>query len=146
MATETRTNTDDEAQHLVYYSPVSPWQTLWFWIPVILCVLAMLSVPVAFFLGGISAQSQLYYDQASQHQERIEAFFASHPSRFGGLTVGKASDGWAYPSGSVSSQSDYDFLKAHLLEMFGDELGEQMMYAVEVEAEQPPEPPPQLNF
>ena len=107
-----------------------------FWIPAIISAFALLAIPVAFMVGGIIGQSAIYQNTANRQQARIEGFLAQHPNSFGSLTVEHASDGWAYPIGTVPTQSDYDMLSTNLHEMFGDELAGQIIYAVDVETEQ----------
>ena len=46
-----------------------------------------------------------------------------------------ASNGWAYPSGTVDNQADYDRLQDKLHVMFGDELAEAMLRGVEIDDE-----------
>ena len=102
-------------------------RTVRFWIPALICVLAIIAVPVAFFLGGIVAEVRQYNRRAEHQNQRIEAFFAEHPDKFANLTVEKASNGWAHPVGTVKTQADYDFLVNRFNEMFGDELTEHMI-------------------
>ena len=98
-------------------------------------VLAFVAVPVAFILGGSAAETQQYHRRAMHQTQRIESFSAEHPDKFGNLTVEEASNGWAYPVGSVKTQADYDLLDDRLHEMFGDELAEQMIYVVDVDGD-----------
>ena len=116
-------------------TPPSRYSSLGCWVSAFNCAFALLAIPVAFFLGGIIGQSALYRNTADRQQARIEGFLSQHPNSFGGLTVEHASDGWAYPIGTVPTQSDYDMLSTKLHEMFGDELAEQIIYAVDVETE-----------
>lgn len=104
-----------------------------FWIPTVVSVLALLTIPVAFIVGAVIAESQQYDRRAEHQKQRIEAFFAEYPDKFGNLTIEKASDGWAYPLGTVKTQADYDILVRRLHEMFGDESAEQMIHAVHIE-------------
>ena len=117
-------------------APPSLSRSLGCWGLAITFALALIAIPVAFFFGAIIGQSALYQNAANRQQVRIEGFLAQHPNSFGGLTVEHASDGWAYPIGTVPTQADYDMLSTKLHDMFGDELAEQIIYAVDVETEQ----------
>ncbi|MCM2370063.1 hypothetical protein [Aporhodopirellula aestuarii] len=104
-----------------------------FWIPAFVCLFALAAIPVAFLCGAVIGNAQVYRNFSDHQSERIESWIAQYPESFGGLTVEPASDGWAYPIGSVPQQSDYDLLSDALHEMFGDELAERMLRAVEIE-------------
>ena len=108
------------------------WRSARFWVPAIVCLLAVLAVPLAFIAGAVVGTSQVYTSFASHQQSRIEAFLAEDPDAFGELTVEHASNGWAYPMGMVNTQEDYDRLSRRLHKMFGDELAEDMMSTVGV--------------
>lgn len=109
-------------------------QSIRFWIPASVCLVALAAVPIAFIVGAVLGNSQIYRNFSERQQTRIEACLTQHPEAYSGLTVEHASDGWAYPVGSVPSRDDYDNLNSKLNEMFGDELAERMMYNIEVEA------------
>ena len=109
--------------------------SLRFWIPAIICALALVAVPIAFVIGAVIGNSQVYRNSSNEQQARIETFLAQHPDSFASLTVEHASNGWAYPFGSVPQQSDYDLLADALHEMFGDELGDRMLGPVEIETD-----------
>lgn len=102
-----------------------------FWLPLIVCFIAMLAVPVAFVVGAIIGNTQIYNNFASHQQARIEAYLAEDPQAFSGLHVEHASNGWALPMGFVESRVEYDRLAAKLHDMFGDELSKNMMGGVE---------------
>lgn len=106
-------------------------------IPALICIAAIVAVPLAFLLGGLAGgvigQVRLNDTRAEHQKQRIEEFFAQHPGKFGNLAVEKASAGWAYPTGTVKTQADYDFLVRRFEEMFGDELARQMIYIVEID-------------
>lgn len=105
-----------------------------FWIPAIVCVFALVAVPVAFTIGAVIGNTQIYHKFSEHQSTRIEAFLEQHPGSFGSLTVVHASNGWAFLTGSVPTQSDYDLLADGLREMFGDDLGNRMIRSVVVEA------------
>ncbi len=111
---------------------VSP-RPLRFWIPAIVCLFALVAVPIAFLIGAVIGNTQIYHNSSVQQQHRIEVFLAQHPDSFQDLTVEHASNGWSYPIGSVPRQSDYDLLADALRRMFGDELGSRMILNVTVE-------------
>lgn len=102
-----------------------------FWLPLIVCFMAMLAVPVAFVVGAIIGNTRIYNNFASHQQLRIEAYLAEDSQAFGGLHVEHASNDWALPMGFVESKGEYDRLAAKLHDMFGDELGKSMMGGVE---------------
>ena len=108
--------------------------SLRFGIAAIIIVSALLSVPIAFVIGAVIGNRQVYRNFSDQQQTRIESFLLGHPESFGDLTIEHAPDGWAYPIGTVPDQSDYDILADTLQEMFGDELSERMMRSVAIEA------------
>ncbi|TWU19026.1 hypothetical protein [Allorhodopirellula heiligendammensis] len=108
--------------------------SLRFWIPTVICLFALLAIPIAFMYGAVVGNSQVYRNSSTQQQIRIESFLSQFPDAFGDLTVEHASDGWAYPIGSVPQQSDYDRLADALHRMFGDELGDRMLGSVEINA------------
>jgi hypothetical protein len=121
------------ASPLSFESPTrSVFRSARFWIPAIVCFLGVLCVPVAFIIGAILGNQQIYNNFASHQQSRIEAFLREDPEAFGDLTVEHASNGWAYPSGTVNTQADFDRLSNRLHEMFGDELADDMMGGVSV--------------
>ena len=101
------------------------------WWPLIICFIAMLAVPVAFVVGAVRGNLEIYNNFATHQQQRIESYLKEDPQAFGGLHVEHASDGWAIPMGSVESRAEYDRLAARLHDMFGDELSERMMSGVE---------------
>ena len=105
-----------------------------FWIPAIVCAFALVAVPVAFIIGAVVGNTQIYHNFSEHQATQIEAFLAQYPDSFSGLTVEHASSGWAFPHGSVPQQSDYDLLADGLHEMFGSELSNRMMYTVSVKA------------
>ena len=115
--------------------PRTLFRSLRFWIPVVICAFALLAVPIAFVIGAMIGNTQIYSNFSSQQQTRIEVFLAQHPESFGDLTVEHASNGWAYPSGTVRHQVDFDLLADALHEMFGDELGNRMLGPVQILAE-----------
>lgn len=104
-----------------------------FWIPFVVCVLAVPAIPVAFILGAVIGNMQVYNNMSSHQESRIKGFLRRHPSAYSRLSVEHASNGWAYPSGIVPTQGDYDRLNGTLHTMFGDESAAKMMVAVEVE-------------
>ena len=104
-----------------------------FWIPLVICVFAVPAVPVAFFLGAMIGNTQIYNNFATHQQHRIEAFFHKHPSLYDRLTISHASNGWVYLHGIVHSQEDYYRLNRKLFLMFGDELAEMMIAEVDIE-------------
>ena len=95
-------------------------------------VFAALCVPVAFVIGAIAGNSQIYNNLANYQQRRIESVLREDTEAYGELTVKHASNGWAYPTGTVGSQEDFDRLSDRLHRMFGDELAEKMMSHVSV--------------
>ncbi len=116
-------------------APRQFFRSLHFWIPAIICAFALVAIPIAFIIGAVIGNTQIYRNSSNQQQTRIEVFLAQHPHSFGGLTVEHASNGWAYPFGSVPQQSDYDLLADALHEMFGDELGDRMLGPVDIETD-----------
>jgi len=104
-----------------------------FWIPAIVCAMALVAVPIAFIVGAVIGNTQIYRNSSEHQQTRIEQYLSQHPESFADISVEHASNGWAYPLGTVSSQSDFDMLAAKLHEMFGDELDERMMNSVELD-------------
>jgi len=116
-------------------APRPLFRSLSFWIPAIICLVASVAVPIAFLIGAVIGNTQIYRNSSIQQQNRIEAFLGQHPKSFRNLTVEHASDGWSYPIGSVPTQSDYDLLADALHKMFGDELGDRMIRSVTIEAD-----------
>ena len=110
-------------------------RSLRFWIPAAVCLIAVVAVPVAFIIGAVLGSVQIYRNFSEHQQARIEDYLSQHPDAFSEISVEQASSGWAFPVGAVSSQDDYDSLNSKLHEMFGDELAEQMMYTIDVEAD-----------
>ena len=109
-------------------------RSLRFWIPAVLCVLSIVAVPIAFIVGAVVGNIQIYHNFSEHQQARIEVYLSQYPEAFSGISVNHASDGWAYPIGSVTSQNAYDKLDARLHEMFGDELAKRMINTVEVDS------------
>jgi len=114
--------------------PRSLFRSLRFWIPAVICLVAVVAVPIAFIIGAVLGNTQIYRNFAEHQQSRIENYLSQHPDVFSDISVEHASNGWAYPIGSVPSQDDYDNLRSKLHEMFGDELAERMMNTVDAEA------------
>ena len=113
--------------------PRSLFRSLRFWIPAVICLIAVVAVPIAFIIGAVLGNTQIYHNFSEHHQARIESYLSEHPDAFSDISVEHASNGWAYPIGSVPSQDDYDDLNAKLHEMFGDELAKRMMNTVEID-------------
>jgi hypothetical protein len=109
-------------------------RSLRFWIPAAICMLALAAVPVAFVIGVVLGNVQIYQNLSNRQQARIEEFLSKHPDAFGHVRVEHASNGWAYPTGTVLQQSDYDLLADKLRQMFGDELAELMLTTVDLDA------------
>ena len=105
-----------------------------FWIPAGICLIAVVAFPIAFIIGAFLGNTQIYRNFSEHQQSRIENYLSQKPDAFSDISVEHASNGWAYPIGSVSSQDDYDNLRSKLHEMFGDELAERMMNTVDVDA------------
>lgn len=103
------------------------------WILLATCVLAIVMLPIACLVGVFMGNSQVYNNLATHQQSRIEGVLREDPAAYGNLRVEHASNGWAYPSGTVATQEDYDRLSSRLQTMFGDELAEDMMRNVEVQ-------------
>jgi hypothetical protein len=113
--------------------PRSLFRSLRFWIPATIGLIAIATVPIAFIIGAVLGETQIYRNFSKHQQSRIEDYLSQHPESFSDISVEHASNGWAYPTGSVPSQIDYDNLNAQLHEMFGDELAKRMMYTIDVE-------------
>ncbi|MEM8735491.1 MAG: hypothetical protein AAGG44_14755 [Planctomycetota bacterium] len=113
--------------------PRSLFRSLRFWGAVVSSLVAVVAVPVAFTIGVVLGNTQIYRNLAEHQQSRIENYLSLHPDIFPDISVAHASNGWAYPIGSVPSEVDYDNLSSKLHEMFGDELAERMMNTVDVE-------------
>ena len=113
--------------------PRSLFRSLRFWIPAVICLIAVVAVPIAFIIGAVLGSTQIYHNFSEHQQARIESYLSQHPDAFSDISVEHASNGWAYPIGSVPSQDDYDNLNAKLHEMFGDELAKRMMNTVEID-------------
>mgnify|MGYP003114205758 CR=1 FL=1 len=96
-------------------------------------MMTTLAVPIAFVIGHMVSTLGIYNNRAEYQQTRIEEYLNKDPEDYRQLEVEHASNGWAYPLGSVNSQEDYDRLSQELHRMFGDELSEQMMYGVEIQ-------------
>jgi|GEM_PF-1964752 len=111
----------------------SLFRSLRFWLPACICAVALAAVPIAFILGAVLGNTQIYREFSERQQNRIENYLSQHPETFSRISVGHASNGWAYAYGTVSSQSDYELLNAKLGEMFGDELAKRMMNSVEID-------------
>ena len=101
--------------------------------PIVICVVAVAAIPVAFVLGAVVGNTQVYSNFSERQKARIEAYLFENPEAFADLSVEHASNGWAFPIGSVGTQGDYDDLNAKLHEMFGDELAVRMMNTIEVD-------------
>ena len=112
----------------------SLFRSLRFWIPAGICLIAVVAFPIAFIIGAILGNTQIYRNFSEHQQSRIENYLSQNPDAFSDISVEHASNGWAYPIGSVSSQDDCDNLRSKLHEMFGDELAERMMNTVDVDA------------
>ena len=56
-----------------------------FWVPALICVLAIAAITLAYNWGGIQGRRQLHYNDAGRQEHRIKAFFAEHPERFANL-------------------------------------------------------------
>ena len=113
--------------------PRSLFRSLRFWVPAVICLIAVVAVPIAFIIGAVLGNTQIYHNFSEHQQARIESYLSQHPDAFSDISVEHASNGWAYPIGSVPSQDDYDNLNAKLHEMFGDELAKRMMNTVEID-------------
>ena len=115
-------------------SAARPWfKIIWIWGLPIACIILIAAIPIAFAIGAVIGNTQVYHIFSERQQARIEQYLVQHPAAFGQLSVEHASNGWAYPVGVVSSQADYDMLAAQLHVMFGDELALQMMNGVSVD-------------
>ncbi|QDS97110.1 hypothetical protein HG15A2_03700 [Adhaeretor mobilis] len=104
-----------------------------FWTSSLACLLTAFSLAVAFIVGLVIGSRQNYDRFASNQKARIEEYLIEYPKAYGELTVVRASEGWAFPLGTVPTQADHDRLSKRLHEMFGDELTERMMASVHVE-------------
>ena len=113
--------------------PRSLFRSLRFWIPAVISLVTVVVVPIAFIIGAVLGNAQIYRNFSEHQQSRIENYLSQQPDAFSDISVEHASNGWAYPIGSVPSQNDYDNLSSKLHEMFGDELAERMMNTVDVE-------------
>jgi len=113
----------------------SLFRTSRFWIPAVACLLASLCVPIAFIAGAIVASLHIFNSRATHQQSRIESFLKEDPAAFGNLRVERASNGWAYPSGTLNNKTDFDRLSERLHEMFGDDYADDMMSHVNVHDE-----------
>ena len=96
--------------------PRSLFRSLRFWVPAVICLIAVVAVPIAFIIGAVLGNTQIYHNFSEHQQARIESYLSQHPDAF-----------------SVPSQDDYDNLNAKLHEMFGDELAKRMVNTVEID-------------
>lgn len=93
----------------------------------------ILAIPVAFLVGAINGNTQVYQNFARRQQIRIEDFFELHPGIYTKVEIHQASEGWVFLVGSVSTQKDYDRLSDELFDMFGDQFAEKMISGVTIE-------------
>jgi hypothetical protein len=90
-------------------------------------------VAVAAFLAGVfTGESSVYHRRAVQQMESIRQFLDQHPDKFSDVTVYEASAGYAPMTGTVASQADYDLLESEMKRQFGEELGHELTWRVEV--------------
>jgi hypothetical protein len=92
------------------------------WVPTVICVVACLALPVAYFLGAGIEQLHQKHRSAMHQMQRMESLFAEHPDKFGSLTAYEVSGGYAVARGTVKTQIDRDFVVARFHEMFGDDM------------------------
>jgi hypothetical protein len=110
-----------------------------FWIAAGIALLLLpLVAMIAFVIGGILGQEELYHARASEQAEQMRAYLYEYPDRFGDVTIERASDGWSYLTGTVKTQQDLDDLRAEMGRLFGAKLGKRMTSNVKVVPKQAP--------
>ena len=124
-------------------APAAPRSRAWVLalVSVVIFMLAVtiLTTVVAFVLGGILGQTQLYLQRASEQADKMRVYLGEHEEQYYALTIDEASDGWSYLVGEVRSQEDLDQLRSEMQRLFGEELGEDMTRLVKVLAPQSPD-------
>jgi hypothetical protein len=110
-------------------------------VAVLMLAVTLLTAVVAFVLGGIVGQTQLYHQRADEQADKMRVYLGEHEEKYSGLTIDEASDGWSYLDGTVKSQEDLDQLRSEMQRLFGEELGEDMTAGVEVTPAEPPQQP-----
>lgn len=110
---------------------------VWLGAGIVLLLLPFVAM-IAFVIGGILGQTQLYHSRADDQARQMQAYLDQYPDRYGEVTIEEASDGWSYLRGTVSTQQDLDDLQAEMARLFGAELGKRMTSNVEVVPKQAP--------
>jgi hypothetical protein len=82
---------------------------------------------VAFLIGGITGQIELYETRAAMDAQKVRAFLSEHPGRFEGVEIQATSDGLTYLTGEVETPADLDTLTRGMQRLFGEERGEGMV-------------------
>ena len=114
-------------------SPAAPrlrrWSVHALWAVVTALSLVMVG-GVAFVLGGIIGQEQLYHSWAEQKLEKIEAVFDT--GEFPNVEVIELDAAYVFLRGTVADKSAHDSLHEKLVTAFGTEQADQMIRHVEV--------------
>lgn len=98
-----------------------------------LCLLLAIVAVTSFLAGGIVGQTMVYAQRVAQQRDEWHVYLRQHPGKFAAIRVDVSSDGVAYLSGDVSSSEDLQILKNEAKRLFGEKLGHEMMWRVNVE-------------
>jgi len=104
----------------------------WGCVALSLLVLLPLAVCIAFIVGAIKGQLDLYHARAEEQASQMRSYIRLHENSYSNLEIEEASNGWSYFSGTVTSQTNLDFLTNEMQRLFGKELGERMTSNIEV--------------
>lgn len=100
-------------------------------LPWALLALVLPAIPVAYVLGGISGNNQVYIRLREREEERIRELMTEHPE-FGKLRIESASKPFPVWLEGELTKEELDELIGHLNRMFGDEVASQMIVTIEV--------------
>ncbi len=92
--------------------------------------LALLAIPVAWLIGCVQGNAQIYSNLSNGQETRIRELQAQHPE-FAHLEVNPTSSGSVWLEGQLTEEEAAE-LREHLRRMFGDDLAEGMMRTVDV--------------
>jgi hypothetical protein len=119
---------DGQAQERPARSPLLIWGCS----SVVVILLLAITASVAFVVGAIKGQLDLYSARAEEDAAEIRSFLTEHEGKFDRLRVEATSDGMAYVTGTVDTQADKDLLQEAMQKLFGDLRSEEIVSPVEV--------------
>jgi hypothetical protein len=100
-------------------APPSPRRSC-FGILVLVLIAIACTAPVAYFIGGLQAERQLYDRQAAEEAREIQTFLSKYPDRYSKITIHSGCEGRSGVMGKVKSQTDLDMLTANMGRLFGE--------------------------